>query len=1065
MTFVKIEGLGIGRVVDANRSQMKVEFFISPVGPATKLVTAALNDVVPVQLPNETLFYWHDDSKLAWRTGRIQGTPVDRRALRGATEDQYPVRFPNGEDRLLPVSEIRVRWDRPLDDPTDLVAARVTESAFFVESRRSLGGFLARQRRAFSGLHGLSSAAIQYHPHQVSVVRRVLGDPVQRYVLADEVGLGKTIEAGILIKQHILERGENAKVCVIAPEHLRMQWRRELATKFFLADEEQIEVVSEDDLDDRDNEATMLVVDEAHHASRWAFSSERASRSRYGELARRAERATSVLLLSATPVLNEEDGFLAMLHLIDPQGYPLGEREAFKVRVRARQTVANAISDLTDDASEFFLEDVLGRLSSDFEGDAELVALCRQVERLAGENETSEHRVRAIRSLRTFVSESYRLHRRLLRTRRTDPAVIGLLPERNGLEVLELLDPARSVVAEFLEDWRAKSSPDGSSPHAAAVFAELVSAGFSHPVVAQRFITERIRALKREKAATCFDTELGLLQKWETILEAELRTGEPRAQALADWCERENRRAIVFVDDDQAADRVFSEFVKRWNAEAVARCEVTSDKGLRRFMNVKARVLIVDRASEEGLNLQEARGVGLFLYDLPLSATRLEQRIGRVDRLEGLRRLTFVGFEPVGDYEKGLLALLRDVAKAFERSTAPLQYALGEAVQRIQNQLLVYGAAAITEEATRLQGDTQEGLESELRRIQAQEALDSFERDLGGEADFVEALGEAGDECRDAGLVALRSWLGSALRFEFRGRDSFHVVYKRAGRTPQHSTLLPLNQALHWFSEHIDSTACKREKGLLFGPFTFDRELAAETGAGFLGVGHPFLGAVERQLRSDVRGVAWAFWRHAPSWAAEEPGVFFAFDLVVDLDMGEDTDPHLEDPNADAASRITADSTFAPLRHTLWVSMGEGPVTDRSLLSALEIPYDDNAGRRDKNLRPERWAVVDDRLPMTDWASAVRFARSSAEKAARELPEVVEAQTRARDELRVRRERVESVMKSRLARLSGSALEAEKTALERDRALNTQLALAVDKLRVRVDAAGVVVLAGEPFPA
>jgi len=65
----------------------------------------------------------------------------------------------------------------------------------------------------------------------------------------------------------------------------------------------------------------------------------------------------SVLLLSGTPVLHQETGFLAMLHLLDPTAYPLSDLQTFKERINERQTVAEALMDLGDDASVFFAED------------------------------------------------------------------------------------------------------------------------------------------------------------------------------------------------------------------------------------------------------------------------------------------------------------------------------------------------------------------------------------------------------------------------------------------------------------------------------------------------------------------------------------------------------------------------------------------------------------------------------------------------------------------------------------------------------------------------------------
>jgi ATP-dependent helicase HepA len=73
------------------------------------------------------------------------------------------------------------------------------------------------------GMSGVLSSAIDFESHQLEVVSRILQDPVQRYMLADEVGLGKTIEAGMLIRQCILDLGSEAQVLIIVPVRTAVQ--------------------------------------------------------------------------------------------------------------------------------------------------------------------------------------------------------------------------------------------------------------------------------------------------------------------------------------------------------------------------------------------------------------------------------------------------------------------------------------------------------------------------------------------------------------------------------------------------------------------------------------------------------------------------------------------------------------------------------------------------------------------------------------------------------------------------------------------------------------------------
>ena len=320
---------------------------------------------------------------------------------------------------------------------------------------------------------GLASAAVELLEHQVTTVRRILADPVQRYLLADEVGLGKTIEAGILIRQHVLDCPSTAKVLVVVPKHLVRQWQSELALKFYLKADGPVSVVSDDALRRQPPDAatiSMLVVDEAHRSAEHAFHAGKEQHELYGRLSALAQRVPHVLLLSGTPVLHQEDGFLAMLHLIDPVGYPLGDRVAFQQRVRDRQAIAELTADLTDDASPLFVEEAVKRLEAVF-GDHEgrLVELRDRVRRHMDSDRSDPERIAALRALRIHLIETYRLHRRLLRTRRDDPRVRDHLPRRTGVVRIDYEDQQRAEAFDFIDAWRSACPVGGGGHHEEAI--------------------------------------------------------------------------------------------------------------------------------------------------------------------------------------------------------------------------------------------------------------------------------------------------------------------------------------------------------------------------------------------------------------------------------------------------------------------------------------------------------------------------------------------------------------------------------------------------------------------
>jgi hypothetical protein len=73
-------------------------------------------------------------------------------------------RFPNGQEARLPISQLYVRWANPIEDPTDYLADRVTDTPFFFDGRSRIVRYLSEQRAAFGGLTALASSAIQLAP-------------------------------------------------------------------------------------------------------------------------------------------------------------------------------------------------------------------------------------------------------------------------------------------------------------------------------------------------------------------------------------------------------------------------------------------------------------------------------------------------------------------------------------------------------------------------------------------------------------------------------------------------------------------------------------------------------------------------------------------------------------------------------------------------------------------------------------------------------------------------------------------------------------------------------------
>jgi ATP-dependent helicase HepA len=481
--FCKENALGIGKVVDRNDFSETIEYFDSPASADRQLVTVPVGAAVSTRLLPQTRVYYQDETTGFWHVGRVDGH-VDGKAF---------ISLPNQETAVRPDAEVYTRWDHPIEHPGYHLAAQVSETPYFHRARVDLVRALVQQRAAAAGMTALLSAPIELEPHQIDVIRRVLQDPVQRYLLADEVGLGKTIEAGIIVRQHLLDRPRQHNVLILVPSGLLDQWRTELACRCHVDPTRyghRVEFVSlEAFVNWRGEQPDLIVVDEAHQAVHgWQQPGGNPARDRFEKLRwlSAPERCAKLLLLSATPVRHNEDGFLALLNLLDPLVHPIHDLAGFRARVAKRQDLADLTAGFVEDQTPFFLESIAGQLAELFPKDNRLGAWLAVVHQQVSVEAVPDGRVlgEAIRAVRVHLSETYRLHRRILRNRRNEK-LASLLPGRAHLRTAEWNDQGIVHAERLLEDWRTQASaavwdhPDSDWRRAlASVFQILLEAAW-----------------------------------------------------------------------------------------------------------------------------------------------------------------------------------------------------------------------------------------------------------------------------------------------------------------------------------------------------------------------------------------------------------------------------------------------------------------------------------------------------------------------------------------------------------------------------------------------------------
>lgn len=190
-----IESLGRGKIVDQTGTKCLVEYFCAPDDSKRDVRNVPTAHIRRCRLGANTRIYYRDEMTQQWSVGRVIEDNGD-----GIT-----VRFANKNDAFCDYAEVFVRCKRPINDPVAYLAQGITETPQYSEARSRFLASYIQQRGAAWGISALLSSVIELEPHQISVVRRILNDSSQRYLLADEVGLGKTVEAGLVIRQAVLD--------------------------------------------------------------------------------------------------------------------------------------------------------------------------------------------------------------------------------------------------------------------------------------------------------------------------------------------------------------------------------------------------------------------------------------------------------------------------------------------------------------------------------------------------------------------------------------------------------------------------------------------------------------------------------------------------------------------------------------------------------------------------------------------------------------------------------------------------------------------------------------------
>ena len=442
-----------------------------------------------------------------------------------------------------------------------------------------------------SSLWGLGGVRAQPIAHQLHIAREVADRIAPRVLLADEVGLGKTIEAGLVIHRQLLS-GRASRVLILVPENLQHQWLVEMRRRFNLEvalfdaerfiesdasnpfEDAQLALVALEWLceDEKAQDALfaagwdLMVVDEAHHL---VWHPEKASRE-YSLVEQLAEVIPGVLLLTATPEQLGQDSHFARLRLLDPNRFH--DLDAFRAESASYKPVAEAVQELLDQGQlSAQARDAIGS----FLGDESRQLLD------AADGGDSDARARLVREL----LDRHGTGRLLFRNTR---AAVQGFPER---ELHPYPLPSPDEYMELPLGEHAELYPEVSYQGQADVEEDQRWWRFDPRV---EWLIDTLKMLKKFKV-------LVICAHAETAMDLEdalrVRSGIPATVFHEGMSILERDRAAAYFADEEFG----------------------------------AQVLICSEIGSEGRNFQFAHH--LVLFDLPAHPDLLEQRIGRLDRI------------------------------------------------------------------------------------------------------------------------------------------------------------------------------------------------------------------------------------------------------------------------------------------------------------------------------------------------------------------------------------------------------------------------------------------------
>jgi superfamily II DNA or RNA helicase len=653
---------------------------------------------------------------IPWSTTRRPlgvGQVVARRKLGGREqilvqleEDGRSIWLPY--ENLRRLMDVRMRFER--------IAPRVTDHGERFRLR-----ILAHALENWNHLTGsLDRLDVDPLPHQIQLVHRILSSGNYNWLVADDVGLGKTIEVGLLIAA-LKRKGQARRVLVIAPSGLTRQWQDELQYKFgeiyeiygrdFIPTKPEQwkihdHVIVSVDLAKREDHLSkfqqaggwdLVVFDESHKLTRYS-SGERAQRYRLAEAIR--QETDGLLLLSGTPHQGYADRFRALLELVRPDLKPQIHALEVNPEIASEMVLRNRKSEVTDADGNFI-----------FKG--------TQIHRVPVE--PSAETLKFQQFLNDYLRRGYKVGERggvaravgfvMTTYRKLASSSVAAIEKALQLRLRRLSGDTSELTEEPTEDISLEDLSQGGDDQDNLTIADLAT-----------------------RAREFFAFERDLIEALLTQAAVIRRNDEKLIMLLVDVIEpliAQNKKLLIFTE--YRATQVYiqealAEHFPEAGEIALINGSMSLDEKLAAIntFNNRSQFLISTEAGGEGINLHHSCHV-MVNYDLPWNPARLVQRIGRLYRYGQQETVIVFNLHARDSFDNYAIDLMMERVMRIVRDLAPMGsefnerlYAeiLGEVLDNVD-------LASILQSATAMEiGRTREQIEEAIARAELARKLE-----------------------------------------------------------------------------------------------------------------------------------------------------------------------------------------------------------------------------------------------------------------------------------------------------------------------------------------------------